>query len=240
MTTKLYQAIATGILCLLVCTLGTLIWTGCDTASSDEALVISPLSATVGPNDTVQFTVSGGYDYTWSLSPDDGSGTLNTTKGSQVTYTCLTTNVGTSPKHILVTSTIQGNGGGISSSTNSPATNSAAYSVTGMANIYYKAGAGASTNVSSASTNATPALQISETYVQIRTNQTRVFAASYGTPPYYWNLSGAAGGLLSTNGSSTTMYSSPTNSASIGTTNILTLIDSTSSNKTALIIITAN
>ena len=137
------RRLALGGFASLSCTLSLLLGGGCDVASSNEALTISPASAVLSRGQTVTFTVSGGYAYKWSLDPDDGSGSLDTRSGSQVTYTCLATNIGTSPKLVRVASTIDGTSG---TSTNSSTTNSA-YEVHAYADIYY-ASTGSSTTSS--------------------------------------------------------------------------------------------
>ena len=104
---------------LLACTIaiaGSLLWSGCDTDSADSPITVTPNSATLTPGHSQQFTASGGYEYTWSLDPNDGSGKLNTTKGETVVYTCLSTNIGTMPKTINVASTITGSSSGTTSS----------------------------------------------------------------------------------------------------------------------------
>jgi len=117
--------------------IGLLSCCGCDVASSTEVLVVDPASAVVSPGQTVTFTVSGGYSYTWSLDPDDGSGRLDTRTGAKSTYTCLATNIGTAPKLVKVVSTIDGSSG---TSTNGTTTN-ASCKVEGSAEIYYVNGA---------------------------------------------------------------------------------------------------
>lgn len=132
---------------LLACA-GILTWSGCETDSSSETVVISPQSVVVKRGQTVTFTASGGYDYRWSLDPDDGSGALNAFYGNSVIYTCLATN-GTAPKKIVVESTIEGSSSGT--------TNTPSYSAKAYAEIYYLIPTGSSsssTNSSSTSTNS--------------------------------------------------------------------------------------
>lgn len=127
---------------------GLLIWSGCETGSSSETVVISPESVVVKLGQTVKFSASGGYDYRWSLAPNDGSGALNTFRGNSVLYTCLSTN-GTAPKKIVVESTIEGASSGTS--------NSPAYSAQAYAEIFYlfpTVSSSSSTNSSSSSTNS--------------------------------------------------------------------------------------
>jgi hypothetical protein len=217
MTMKLDQTIVTGILCLFLCAVGALVWTGCDASSATDALSVSPESVTVAPGDNIEFTVSGGYDYTWSLSPDDGSARLSTTRGSKTVYTCLATNVGTTPKSIVVTSTIQGSGAGTS--------NSPAYAVSGSAKIYYKGGVGAST---SSTSTLTITLSPSST---VKTNAQLTASASGGVPPYTWSILGS--GSLAPS-ATTAIYTAP----STATTSTLLLTDSSPTVKQAVITIT--
>ncbi len=138
------------LLSLALACAGVLIWAGCEADSSSESVVISPQSIVVKRGQTVEFKASGGYDYRWSLNPDDGSGALNTFYGDTVIYTCLATN-GTSPKKIIVKSTIEGSSTGT--------TNTPSYSAEAYAEIYYTVptgSSGTSTNSSSTSTNSPP------------------------------------------------------------------------------------
>lgn len=117
---------------------GAAIWTGCDTASSTEALVISPSSVTLASGQSQTFTVSGGYHYSWSLEGSASSsgttssaqGSLSSLTGSQVVYTAPTSETLSGSVTLNVTSTIEGSG---ASSSNNPA-----YEVTGSAVITFK------------------------------------------------------------------------------------------------------
>ena len=60
---------------------------GCEVDSLTETIVITPSSVRVRDGDTVQFTASGGYEYTWSLESDTTYGTLSSRTGSSVIYT---------------------------------------------------------------------------------------------------------------------------------------------------------
>lgn len=110
--------------------IGAMVWSGCEADSASQAVTITPQSVVVKKGQSVQFQASGGYDYKWSLSPNDGSGILNTKVGSTVIYTCIATNIGTYPKQIKVVSTIEGTSSGGTS-------NSTPYSVEATADIYY-------------------------------------------------------------------------------------------------------
>lgn len=139
MTRKRLSMFKAGAVCLL-CSVGAVIWTGCDTASADEELVVTPSSVELSSGESQLFTVSGGYHYTWSLVESVSStstttttsveGHLSSLTGSEVRYFAPS---GTGLKGTVtleVRSTIPGTGG---SSSNSPE-----YSVTGTAIITLK------------------------------------------------------------------------------------------------------
>jgi hypothetical protein len=134
MTVSKYTAMCGSVVAIVAAALFT--WTGCDTDSANESVTVSPSSAILSRGQSVEFTASGGYDYTWSLSPDDGSGNLNTLKGSTVIYTCLATNVGTTPKKVIVTSTIEG-ASAPSTSTSTNSTPASGYGKQAFAEIFY-------------------------------------------------------------------------------------------------------
>jgi len=138
MTTKMYQVFIGGLVCVM-CVAGALIWSGCDTASSTDALTISPSSATLSSGQSQTFTVSGGYHYTWSLvgSGSSSSGTISSAQGSlssltgsQVLYTAPTSDSLSGSVNIHVVSTIPGSSSGVS--------NSPAYSVSADATVTFK------------------------------------------------------------------------------------------------------
>lgn len=110
---------------------------GCDTDSADAPVSVNPSVVTLTLGQSVEFTASGGYDYTWSLDPDDGSGRLSAVTGPSVVYTCLATNVGTAPKKVVVTSTIEGTSSASLTVANTNVAPIRAYSVQGSAEIFY-------------------------------------------------------------------------------------------------------
>lgn len=138
MTTKTCSIIMSGLFCIL-CATGTFVWTGCDTASATEDLVVSPSSATLSSGQSQTFTVSGGYHYTWSIgessisssgTTSSAQGSLSSLTGSQVLYTAPSSDTLSGSVTLSVTSTIEGSGEGVS--------NSPAYSVTGNAIVTFK------------------------------------------------------------------------------------------------------
>lgn len=81
--------------------------TGCESDSADTQIIIEPGGASIAAGQSIAFTASGGYDYTWSLS--DGSlGTLNTRTGPSVIYTSSSSGSSGSVQTLTVVSTIQG------------------------------------------------------------------------------------------------------------------------------------
>ena len=223
MTKTLNQMLVTVTICA-VGVLGALVWTGCDVSSSNDALNLSPTSAVLSPGESVEFTVSGGYDYTWSLSPDDGSGSLSATTGSRVTYTCVATNVGSTPKYVVVTSTIQGSSSSVTttdtSSTNSTTTTTDGYSVSATASIFYDGGTGSSSDLS-----------VDPTSVTISTNASQTFTVSGGSGSYGGTVGDTSLGSFTSTSSSTFTY---TAGSTVGT-NTLTFTDSSSNSVTATV-----
>lgn len=132
MTAKLNRIVA-GALGIILFAAGALIWSGCDTAGANDALTISPSTATLSSGQSQEFNVNGGYQYTWSLVGTNSSaaGTLSSRTGNTVVYTAPTSESGLSGSVTLhVTSTIEGSGSGTS--------NSPAYSVSADAEITFK------------------------------------------------------------------------------------------------------
>ena len=137
MTRTFSSMIMTG-LCGILCVAGTLVWMGCDTAGALDALTISPGSATLSSGQSQQFTVSGGYEYTWTLqgnasstsSTSTAAGSLSGRTGNTIVYTAPTSSTALSGSVVLhVVSTIQGSGAGN--------TNSSAYAVSADAVITF-------------------------------------------------------------------------------------------------------
>jgi hypothetical protein len=137
MNTKMYRVVVS-VLFALLCVAGTAVWTGCDTASSTESLVISPSSVALSSGQSQTFTVSGGYHYTWVLegsttasgTTSSAQGWLSSLTGSQVLYTAPASVAPGDSVLLTVTSTIEGSG--------SRTSNSPTYEVTGSAIITFK------------------------------------------------------------------------------------------------------
>ena len=85
-----------------------LILSGCEVDKSGGTEVqITPAFAKVTTGQSVSFTATGGFVYHWSLSPNDGTGVLNTKLGDTVVYTCLRS-VSNSVQTLHVVSTFEG------------------------------------------------------------------------------------------------------------------------------------
>ncbi len=174
--------------CLTVALLaaaGMTIWSGCDVGSATEQIKIDPSDVTLSRGQSQVFTVSGGYEYTWSLS-DNVSGSLNTRQGDTVTFTLLNdTSTGTSNTSagnitISCTSFIPGTPQG---STNSP---SSGYSETATALVHIL-----------------NALALSPGSATIAAGASMGLVASGGSGSYVWSVSGF-GSLSATSGGSVT------------------------------------
>jgi hypothetical protein len=84
---------------------------GCETTPASEKPVITPSTAVVKFGSSVEFNVSGGFEYTWSLQ-DETLGRLDTLNGSRVVYRSMyEPGVSNSALQILtVSSTLSGVG----------------------------------------------------------------------------------------------------------------------------------
>ncbi len=180
--------------CLTVALLaaaGMTFWSGCDTGSATENIEINPAAVTLSKGQTQVFTVSGGYDYTWSLSPDNGGGKLDTRHGDTVTFQMLTDTAGTI--QIVCTSLIAGTPQG-SAVTNSQS----GYSETATALVH---SAIPETNSPSGPLTVTP------TSHTINTSGSLTLNASGGDGTYNWEVSGSGtGDVTPKTGSSVVTY----------------------------------
>jgi len=83
---------------------------GCEVGSATETIFISPSVVTVTKGQSVEFTASGGYEYTWELTGSGTSsnvlGTISSTRGPSTTYTCVSSDAGT--ETLTVSSMISG------------------------------------------------------------------------------------------------------------------------------------
>jgi hypothetical protein len=74
-------------LLVVLALIGGLSFVGCETESaSQNNVLISPRSAIILIDNTVELTASGGFDYEWSLEQEEW-GTLSTTEGNRTVYT---------------------------------------------------------------------------------------------------------------------------------------------------------
>lgn len=101
---------------------------GCEADPSNEGLTVSPASATLSAGESREFTVSGGYEYSWSLK-NEGVGSLSTRTGSHTVYTAPSTISTGATQTLQVRSTITGSSTGGSNTT--------AYGVSGEAVVSF-------------------------------------------------------------------------------------------------------
>lgn len=169
---------------------------GCEVESGAGKLSITPSSVQIRNGETVSFTASGGYEYTWSLD-NPAWGILSSVSGEKVSYTSLLdTGSYASPQiqTLRVTSTIPGD----SSGTNASGSLSAA------AWIYHTAGTNTGT-----STETTNTLSLSPSSVNISATaiSSFTFTVTGGTAGYAWTVSDSTLGAILGSGVSATYTS---------------------------------
>lgn len=166
---------------------------GCETQSangSESTVTVSPSEVTLTIGQQQTFVASGGFDYTWKLVPDDGSGSLSALTGNRVVYTCIATNIGTTPKKVVVDSTINGVSAASASNT--------AYQVEGFAEVIYPNGASGGGNT---------VITITPSSATISTNGTQVFTATGGdNTTFTWSVGNSALGSVAPATGATTTY----------------------------------
>lgn len=113
---------------------------GCETQSASAPVKIEPSTATITEGESVEFTASGGYEYTWSIE-NPTWGILSSTRGSTITYRSLISTVSNTEAKVqtlTVTSYIPGDssGGGSSGTNMTPSTVS---TVSAQALVYHVA-----------------------------------------------------------------------------------------------------
>ncbi len=94
----------------VVCAAGAvaLLLNGCDTSPANQDLTIQPNSVQLSAGQDQEFTVSGGYQYTWSLESGGAGGFLSSRTGSHIIYSAPSSVTTGATQVILVTSTIKG------------------------------------------------------------------------------------------------------------------------------------
>lgn len=168
--------------------------TGCDTESATaNNLSVSPSSATVNEGESVTFEVSGGYDYSWSMS-EPTWGSLSSQTGSRTTYTSSyapDTNT-TSYQVLTVVSTIEG-------SSEVSDTNTA-YAMS--SEVYVE-------HFSETTDDAdNEELSISPTSASLAQWASQEFTASGGSGTYSWTVSSNDWGLVSSSSGTAISYTS--------------------------------
>lgn len=175
--------------------------TGCDTESaSTNNVSISPSSASMQEGESVTFTASGGYTYSWSLSEPEW-GVLSTTDGNTTTYTSIyspETNA-TAYQVLTLTSTIEGSSTTSDSSTSTNSTSS--YGMTAEVYIEHY-----TPTEEGEDTNETAEISISPTSTSLAQWSSQEFTASGGSESYTWSLATSDYGVLSSSSGSTISY----------------------------------
>lgn len=207
---------------------------GCEVESAADqggSLTISPSSIGLYPDQTVDLTASGGYEYTWALS-DSSIGFLSSSEGQTVRYTNrsnASTNGETSSsviQTITVYSTIAGSSSGGSGGTNEisiPTTESGGTVVSATAIVEHL--------FEDAEPEPDPELQLDPDTANLSLNESQTFTASGGDGEYTWFLALADWGRLTSTDSSETTYTLTANPGP-GVTN-LQVIYVTSGGQTA-------
>ena len=190
--------------------------TGCETEPVGQSdLSVSPNSVGIRKDQSVEFTASGGYEYSWNLKAGkENWGVLSTRTGNKTTYTSRYdpgTNTLDVYQVLTVTSIIGGS------------TNSSSGSATAEAYIEHL-------------TTVTPTVSVyvEPSEVTILIGESQTFTA-YGGDEYSWSLYNESWGKLSTRIGDTTTYTS-LHSASTNTVDVQKLtVTSGSSTFTAYI-----
>lgn len=179
------------ILAFLLIVAVTIAITGCEIESASANNVsITPSSVGIREDESVEFTASGGYEYTWSLD-EESWGVLSDKTGSKTTYTSRYdpgTNTTAKVQVLTVTSTITGSSG----------TNSSPYEMTAEAYVEHLP----------AEEAAPPGeIYITPSEVTLSIGQSQTFSA-WGGDEYGWSLKTETYGTLSTRIGERTTYTS--------------------------------
>lgn len=102
--------------------------TGCEVDSASQNIRVSPANVELSEGQSQEFTVSGGYDYRWSLA-NEGWGLLNPRVGARVVYVSRYAPAANAVQTITVTSFIEGSGAD---------SNDTPYQVTGEAVVIHR------------------------------------------------------------------------------------------------------
>ncbi len=233
-------------LLVIALTLGAVVLqTGCETQSAEaNGLRVEPHAIGLRVNQTQEFTATGGFSYTWTLS-DPSLGVLSRREGPTTTYTSRfngstgsdsnSTSSGSVIQHLTVTSTVGTDRQTTSTtdgSTNTTVVDSG-FIDTAEAIIEHLP-----TVVPPPGPEPGPsAVSISPSAVSLDPSEAQSFVVSGGTAPYQWLQSGSTsrGTLSSTTGIAVTYTYSNTNSQSTNETVFLSVVDANSSTASAKI-----
>lgn len=211
---------------IAIAALGTLLTgialqTGCETQSAEgNSVHIEPQVASLYEGQYQDFTASGGFSYTWSLS-DESLGYLSSKTGPTVRYYSRVdpaANSGGTVQRLTVTSEV----GSYTDSSGATNTTSDGFIDTAEAVIeHLSSGDGTPTEVTTTdtSTSSTTSLALSDvtispTSASVSQGGSQTFSASGGDSSYSWSLGSSFGTLSSSTGSSVIYFpgSSPVGS----------------------------
>jgi len=94
----------------VVAVLGSLLFCGCEVNSANTRVTITPGSVAMRKGDSVTFKAEGGYEYSWSISPDS-YGTLSPRTGPTTTFAALSAPADSVQIVVTATTYITGLGG---------------------------------------------------------------------------------------------------------------------------------
>jgi hypothetical protein len=200
--------------------IGLALQSGCETTSSEGgSLRVEPAAIGVRRNQQVEFTASGGFNYSWSLS-DASLGFLTTATGPKTTYISRFspgTNATVVIQTLTVTSTVGSSGPSGGTDTGTNVVVGAGFDATAQAIIeHLPEGDGGSAG------DAGDTLEVSPVAFTFTTGpgETAAFTASGGSGSYSWSIGDPTFGTLSN---------------TIGSSTILTLTTSTDGKSTVLV-----
>ena len=171
---------------------------GCEIAPANEKIVITPDASSIVIMGQQEFTVSGGYEYAWSLDHENW-GMLSARSGNKTTYTSYyDPGVETEVQTLSVVSTISQVQGSNSSS-------------------YYQTAQAIVTHVS-----ANKHVFVTPSTASLKKGERAAFVASGGSD-YTWAISDPSWGTLSPTNGENVIYSSATSAVSTILIQILTM-----------------
>ena len=203
-------------LLVIALTLGAVVLqTGCETQSAEaNGLRVEPHAIGLRVNQTQEFTATGGFSYTWTLS-DPSLGVLSRREGPTTIYTSRFNGGSNSTavvQHLTVTSTV-GTDRDVATGTNGDSTVvSSGFTDTAEAIIEHLPTPDAPPTITNNS------LSVSPVSVVLTTNQTQVFTAFGEGPTYSWSKNTSFGSITPSGATATyNSVNTPTGSVVIVT-----------------------